>query len=65
MTLQADSQHKEKDHSLGTICRLISDPYVLIVAGNIFLLNLDVSVILAFLPLRLIGELTQYSIEDT
>ncbi len=44
----------DKDHSLTEIFKLLLDPYILIVAGNVFLLNLDVSVVLAFLPIRLI-----------
>lgn len=43
-----------KGESITTMIRLFCDPYILVVAGNVFLLNLDVSVILAFLPLRLI-----------
>ncbi|XP_064606042.1 LOW QUALITY PROTEIN: synaptic vesicular amine transporter-like [Liolophura sinensis] len=37
----------------GAIFKLIADPYILIIAANIFLLNLDTSIVLAFLPLEL------------
>ncbi|CAD5122843.1 DgyrCDS11246 [Dimorphilus gyrociliatus] len=43
-----------KDHKFTSLCQLMVDPLILVVAGNMFLLNLNVSMILAFLPLRLI-----------
>ncbi|GAB1600699.1 synaptic vesicular amine transporter-like [Argonauta hians] len=51
LTLKREDVVKEVHGSLFT---LLKDPYILIVALNIFLLNLDVSIILAFLPIRLL-----------
>ncbi|CAH1784903.1 unnamed protein product [Owenia fusiformis] len=47
-------EERAESHELKSICKLLSDPYILIVAANVFLVNLNVSVILAFLPVQLI-----------
>ncbi|XP_064606061.1 synaptic vesicular amine transporter-like [Liolophura sinensis] len=46
-------QTKLKREGASHICKLARDPYIIIVALNIFLLNLDGSVLLAFMPLNL------------
>lgn len=51
LTMQMEDSEK---HIHGSMLHLLSDSYILIVALNIFLLNLDVSIVLAFLPIRLL-----------
>ncbi|XP_029634522.2 synaptic vesicular amine transporter-like [Octopus sinensis] len=51
LTMKRESSVK---HLHGSLCTLLKDPYIIIVALNIFLLNLDVSIVLAFLPIRLL-----------